>query len=185
MSNRLTLRFSPADEAEGAISAADIGQVLIAVDAVLQAFADAPNGGASRRSVISSLSLVRADGRDRVLQLDLAGGNDAPLARLVASAAAVFAGEPCEAEPELRDLRRAIPQSIRTVELAHDTASTSISRDDSSGDHSSADQWILDLAHRMTHRKAKPFVPYSDDERLDFDVAEFNRMVAEGRRSGE
>lgn len=184
MSNRLTLRFCPADEADGAISTADIGQVLIAVDAVIQAFADAPNGDASRRSVISRLSLVQADGRDCVLQLDVDGANDAPLARLVASAAAVLAGEPCEAEPELRDLRRAIPQGIRAVELAHDAASASISRGESSGEPPPADQWILDLVHRMTHHEAKPFVPYSDDERLDFDVEEFNRMVAEGRRSG-
>lgn len=183
MSNRLTLRLCPADDAAGVISAADIGRVLIAVDAAVRTFVGAPNGGADQRSVISSLSLAQTDGRDHVLQLDVGNADGAPLARLVAAAASL--GEPCEAERELCDLQRAIPQGIRTVELAHGAASASISRGEPSGERPPVDQWILDLIQRMTHRDAKPFVPYSDDERLDFDVEEFNQMVAEGRRSGE
>lgn len=185
MNNRLTLRLCPADDAVDAISAADIGRVLIAVDAAVRAFAGAPNGGADQRSAISSLSLVQANERDHVLQLDLSDVDGAPLERLIASAAAVSAGESCEAELALCDLQRAIPQGIRAVEIAHGAASASISRGEPSGDRLPTDQWILDLIQRMTHRAAKPFVPYSDDERLDFDVEEFNRMVAEGRRSGE
>lgn len=182
--NRLTLRFQRADHAAGGVSAADIGRLLIAVEAAIQACA-ASDDAASRRSLVRSLSLSSVTGQDSVLQLDFDTPDGAPLSRLVAAASAVWVGEPCEAERELRGLQHAIPQGVDAIQLIYGASSASISGVQAAEQPTVDDRWIVDLVDRMTQRAGKPFVPLSSGERLDFDVEEFNWLVAEGRRAGE
>ena len=184
MTERLTLRLCPTNDADSVVFADELGRLLLALDAAVGALADAPNGGALERTALPCLTLVRAGARDHVLHLDFDAPDDALLSRFVASAA-VFAADPHAPHVQLRRLQRAIPQGIHTIEIAHGAASASIPCGQTGEDSPATDQWIIDLIHRMTHRKAKPFVPFTDDEKLDFDVEEFNRIVAEGRRGSE
>ena len=183
MTNRLTLRLYRADQVADALSPADIGRLLIAVDAAVQACAS--KGAAPQQPCVRNLSLSQNDQQDPVLHLDFNASDDAPLARLVAAVAAAFAGEPCRPEPALRNLQRALPQGVATAEIVHGASSASIPGAQAGEQSPLDDQWVADLVHRMTHRESKPFAPLASGERLDFDVAEFNQLVAEGRRGGE
>lgn len=183
MTNRLTLRLHRANQAAGALSPADIGRMLIAVDAAVQACA--PEGAAPQQPCVRNISLSQSDQQDPILHLDFDASAAALLARLVAAVAAAFAGEPCRPEPALRDLQRALPQGIATAEIVHGASSASIPRAPAGEQSPLDDQWVADLVHRMTHGGTKPLIPLASGERLDFDVAEFNQLVAEGRRGGE
>lgn len=182
--NRLTLRLQCADHAAGGVSAADIGRLLIAVEAAIQACA-ASDGAASQPSLVWSLSLSSITGQDAVLQIDFDTPDGAPLSRLVAAASVAFVGEPCEAERELRGLQRAIPQGVEAIRITYGASSASIPGGQTAEASSLDDRWIAELVDRMTQRTGKPFVSLTDGERLDFDVEEFNRLVTEGRRAGE
>lgn len=181
--NRLTLRLRRADHAVGGVSAADIGRMLVAVDAAVQACA--ADSAAPRQSPVRSLSLSSADGQDPVLQLDFNASDDILLSRFVAAASAAFAGEPCEADLELHDLQRAIPHGIDAIQMTHGASSTFIPREQPVETSPLDDRWVADLVDRMTYGKVQPFTPLTAGERLDFDVEEFNRLVAEGRRAAE
>ena len=183
MTNRLTLLLRRGDQAAAVLSPADIGRLLIAVDAAVQACAS--EGVASQQPCIRNLSLSQSDRQDPVLQLDFDDSDDAPLTRLVAAIAAAFTEEPCRPELALVDLQRALPQGVDAVEIAHGASSASIPNAQAGEQGPPDDQWVADLVHQMTRRKSKPFAPLAGSERLDFDVAEFNQLVAEGRRAGE
>ena len=183
MTQRLTLRLHRGDRALDAVSAADIGRLLIAVDAAVQACAS--EGAAHQQPCVRNLSLSQSDRQGPVLHLEFDDSAPAPLSSLVATIAAAFTGDTCRAEPELRDLQRALPQGVDAAEIAHGASSASIPRAQAGEQGPLDDQWVADLLHRMTHGKSKPFAPLAGSERLDFDVAEFNQLVAEGRRGGE
>lgn len=183
MPHRLTLRLHRADQVAAALSPADIGRLLIAVDAAVQACAS--EGAAPQQPRVRNLSLSQSDRQDTVLHLDFDASAAAPLARLVAAIAAASAGEPCWPEPALRDLQGALPQGVDAAEIVHGASSASIPSAQTGEQGPLDDQWVADLVHQMTHRKSKPFAPLAGSERLDFDVAEFNQLVAEGRRAGE
>ena len=183
MTNRLTLRLRRADQVAGDLSPADIGRLLIAVGAAVQACA--PEGAAHQQPCVRNLSLSQNDRQDPVLHLDFDAPDAAPLARLVAAIAAAFAGEPCRPEPALRNLQRALPQGVATAEIVHGASSASIPGAQAGEQSPLDDQWVADLVHRMTHGETKPFIPLASGERLNFNVAEFNQLVAEGRRGGE
>ena len=183
MTHRLTLRLRRADQVAAALSPADIGRLLIALDAAVQACAS--EGTAPQQPCVRNLSLSQSDRQASVLHLEFDDSDDAPLTRLVAAIAAAFTGDTCRAEPELRDLQRALPQGVDAVEIVHGASSASIPSAQTDEQGPLDDQWVADLVHQMTHRKSKPFVPLAGSERLDFDVAEFNHLVAESRRGGE
>ena len=182
MTNRLTLRLRRADQVAGALSPADIGRLLIAVDAAVQACAS--KGAAPQQPCVRNLSLSQNDRQDPVLHLDFDTAA-APLARLVAAIAAAFTDDPCRPEPALRNLQRALPQGVDAAEIVHGASSASIPGAQAGEQSPLDDQWVADLVHGMTHRESKPFIPLTSGERLDFDVTEFNQLVAEGRRGGE
>ena len=183
MTNRLTLRLRRADQVAGALSSADVGRLLIAVDAAVQACAS--EGSAPQQPCVRNLSLSQSNRQDPVLHLEFDDSDTAPLARLVAAIAAAFTEEPCRPELALVDLQRALPQGVDAAEIAHGASSASIPRAQAGEQGPSDDRWVADLVHQMTHRKSKPFAPLAGSERLDFDVAEFNQLVAKGRRGGE
>ena len=183
MTKRLTLRLRRADQVAGALSPADIGRLLIAVDAAVQACTS--EGAAHQQPYIRNLSLSQNDRQDPVLHLDFNASDAASLARLIAAVAAAFTDEPCRPEPALLDLQRALPQGVDAAEIVHGASYASIPRAQAGEQSPLDDQWVTDLVHRMTQSESKPFIPLPGGERLDFDVAEFNQLVAEGRRGGE
>ena len=183
MTNRLTLRLRRGDQVAAALSPADIGRLLIALDAAVQACAS--EGAAPQQPCVRNLSLSQSDRQDPALHLDFDASDDAPLAGLVAAIAAAFTAEPCRPEPALRNLQRALPQGVDVAEIVHGASSASIPGAQAGEQSPLDDRWVADLVHQMTRRKSKPFAPLASGERLDFDVAEFNHLVAEGRRGGE
>ena len=182
MTHRLTLRLRRADQVAAPLSPADIGRLLIALDSAVQACAS--EGTAPQQPCVRNLSLSQSDRQASVLHLEFDDSDDAPLTRLVAAIAA-FTGDTCRAEPELRALQRALPQGVDAAEIVHGASSASIPGAQTDEQGPLDDQWVADLVHRMTHGKSKPFSLLANGERLDFDVAEFNQLVVEGRRGGE
>ena len=177
--NRLTLRLRRADHVVNGVSAADLGRLLIAVDAAVQTCAD------PQEALVRNLSLSSNSLQDPILQIDFDAAAGAPLSHLVAAASAAFAGEPSEAALELHDLQRAIPHGIDAIRIIHGASSASIPREQPAETAPPDERWIAALVDRMTHGKVQPFTPLTAGERLDFDVEEFNRLVAEGRRAAE
>ena len=182
MTRRLTLRLRRADQVAAPLSPADIGRLLIALDSAVQACTS--EGIAPQQPCVRNLSLSQSDRQAPILHLEFDDSDAAPLSRLVAAIAAAFTGEPCQPELALRALQRALPQGVDAAEIVHGASSASIPRAQAGEQGPLDDQWVADLVHQMTHRKSKPFAPLAGSERLDFDVAEFNQLVAEGRRGG-
>lgn len=169
MSETLEVRVHLAERARGQMRAADLALLLEAIERGVRAVAP--------QIALPRLMIAEMDEFALCFRLTLC---DPELNEPLSGDPLVALVQAQTAERDGLRLEAALSRRINSVELscgsAHATACNAMSYDN----------WpSMQSTPRAAPTTAKPWTPLPEDQLLDFDAAEFNREVAEARRSDQ